>query len=456
MIRLPINTITKTWLYLKFTFFPVVFGMLVIAGCNPIQEGPVQTPLDMISGTQETGLIQEEIEETESLAAPSITVDIGSNQVTATSPLSQRINNQISGNIILWHPFQTGTPERQSLDSLVANANFMYPNLELETVQVPSSEIWRDYQIDVIAGGGPDLFIASNDVLLPSAQSGLIQNLDSFIEGKKDQFFPQAIDGLTYEGSLYGAPLSYQTVVVYFKKSNVPVPPQTNDNLLEMLKSGKQLVIIQSAYHLFGWSGAFGGILMDENGRCIADLTGWVGALNYLLELKNAGGLFENDYREAEEKFLSGDADMLLQGSWEVNRYATSLGENLGISIMPAGPSGPSSPLITVNGIYLNPNSTNKEAALEVVNFLTGQVAQQTFANYGHYLPARTDIQGGNELLEAVSGGIVSGVAVPQNEGFSNYWLPFEKMFAQVLNGEVSPQQGLGVACAEMNAYNNK
>jgi ABC-type glycerol-3-phosphate transport system substrate-binding protein len=123
---------------------------------------------------------------------------------------------------------------------------------------------------------------------------------------------------------------------------------------------------------------------------------------------------------------------------------------------MPAGPSGPSSPLITVNGIYLNPNSTNKEAALEVVNFLTGQVAQQTFANYGNYLPARTDIQGGNELLEAVSGGIVSGVAVPQNEGFSNYWLPFEKMFAQVLNGDVSPQQGLDVACAEMNAYNNK
>ena len=430
--------------------------MLLSSGCSPIPQEAIQiSPVPDI-GTPQSGSSQGIFPTPGPGTYQTPIMESGMLQSTPTGFQSQPVNPKIGGQITLWHPYQEGTPEGQSLEALVANAKIAYPNLDLQTVHVPASEIWRDYQIDVIAGGGPDLFIASNEGLLPTAQSGLVQNLDPFFEGKSNQFFPQAIEGMTVDGSLYGAPVSIQTAVIYFNKSQIPIPPQTSDNLLEMLRGGKRLVNIQSAYHLFGWSGAFGGILTDENGRCIADLTGWVGALNYLLELKNAGAVFESDYRDAEEIFLNGGADMLLQGSWEMSRYASYLGEGLGVAALPSGPSGPGSPLLTINGVYLNPNSANKEAAQEVMDYLTGQISQQMFANNGLFLSSRPDIQSGNPLLESVAGGVSFGAAIPQNEGFSNFWLPFDNMFTQVLNGEVSPQQGLNLACTEMNKANNK
>jgi arabinogalactan oligomer/maltooligosaccharide transport system substrate-binding protein len=451
-----INNRSKTTSVLVLFIFLFVLGVLGISGCQPGQEAESQISASPLTETADPYNSPEDTQTSEIIISPTPTMESGTFQATPTFLQSQPINNKISGIITLWHPFQEGTPERQSLDSLVANSKFIYPNLELQTVLVPESEIWRDYQIDVIAGGGPDLFIANNAGLLSSAQSGLIQNLDASFAGKSDQFFPRAIEGVKVNQSVYGIPISIQTIVMYFNKSQIPIPPLTSAELLDMLRNGKRMANIQSAYHLYGWAGAFGGILTDDNGRCIADQTGWLESLNYLLELKNVGAVFNSDYRAVEEIFLRGDTDILLQGTWEMGRYVSVLGDHLGVAALPAGPSGPSSPLITINGIYLNPKSANKEAALEIMGYLSGQVAQQTFANSGYFLPARPDIQTGNALLEAVASGAGDGTAIPQNEGFSNYWLPFDKMYTNVINGEVSPQQGLSIACMEMNTANNK
>jgi len=64
---------------------------------------------------------------------------------------------------------------------------------------------------------------------------------------------------------------------------------------------------MQYGYHNFGFfTGAFGGTLMDETGKCIADQGGFAEAMQYLYELKQAGLISETDEGKANTMFMQG------------------------------------------------------------------------------------------------------------------------------------------------------
>ena len=73
-----------------------------------------------------------------------------------------------------------------------------------------------------------------------------------------------------------------KAVALYYNKSTIPNPPTTTDELLALVKSGKKIAIYQGAYHNFGWlTGAFGGVLMDDTGKCTATDGGFADALQF-------------------------------------------------------------------------------------------------------------------------------------------------------------------------------
>jgi len=366
------------------------------------------------------------------------------------------VNPRISGEIELWHPYQTGSLEKTALDKVVENAVVTFPTLKLTVLEVPASEIGRDYQIDYVADAGPDLVIMNNDLLGNMARSGFVEPINSEIDETLDQFIPQTIDGLRLDGSLYGLPKSYSSVFLYYRKSMLETAPHTTDELLQMVLNGKSFVSVLSSYHLFGWAGAFGGKLLDENNRCIADQAGWVEALNFLVELKSAGALFLEDHQVAEQMFLNSERAMFVNGSWELNKYIEAIGEDLGAIILPQGPASGAAPLIGVEGIFLNPNSQSKETALEVARFFTSPSSMKEFTDTGRLQPARTEIDSQNEYYLALGKPPVNGVAIPQDEEFSNYWIPFGDMFVSVLSGEVTAGEGVSRACSSMNSANGQ
>jgi maltose-binding protein MalE len=376
--------------------------------------------------------------------------------ITETPVPEIEMNPQVSGEIEIWHPYPTGSLEKAALDKVVEDARRSFPNLSLKVLEVPASEIGRDFQIDYIAGAGPDLVIMNNDLLGNMAGSGFVEEITLEPDHASGQFVPQTITGLQVDGKLYGFPKSYSSVILYYRKSMLETAPRTTVELLQMVRDGKPFVSVLSSYHLYGWAGAFGGNLLDGNMRCIADESGWVEAINYLVELKSAGALFVEDHQAAEQMFLNGDTAMFVHGSWELNKYIEAFGDDLGAARLPDGPAAGAAPLIGVEGIFLNPNSLSKEAALEVARFLTSPISMKDFSDTGRMLPARADIDAQNEYYLALGRPPVNGVAIPHNDGFSNYWLPFGDMFVSVLNGEISAAEGVSRACSLMNSANGK
>jgi maltose-binding protein MalE len=428
---------------------------LFVSGCSPNLVTPVLEPTVDQTIENATSTVP-----TPTRPIPTIALLVytpTATQILSATPTPGRvINTQISGEIELWHPYHTGSLEKAALDKVVKDAGAVFPNLKLNVLEVPASEIGRDYQIDYVAGRGPDLVIMNNDPLGNMARSGFIEPMNPETLETLDQFIPQTIEGLIVDGSLYGVPKSYSSVILYYRKSMMETVPGTTDELLQMVGGGKSFVTVLSSYHLFGWAGAFGGELLDENMRCIADQSGWVEALNYLVELKSAGALFVEDYQAAEQMFLNGEMAMLVNGSWELNKYIEAFGDDLGAIILPHGPAAGAAPLIGVEGLFLNPNSQFKDTALEVARFITSPSSMKDFTDISNALPARTDIDSQNEYYLSLGRPPVNGMAIPAEEEFGNYWVPFGEMFENVLNGEVSSAEGVSRACNSMNSANGK
>jgi len=417
-----------------------------------------KTPVPSVSGSPtkieraEIIVTQSPTKTTEGEDQPTITPGI--TQDSTNSEISGELNSAIEGDISLWHAYQSGSMEESVLSALIKNAQDHFPGLSVNVLQIPASEIVRDYQIDVIAGGGPDLFLAPNNGLGNWVRDGLVLPLDSYIEGRLEGVSENAIEAMMVDESIYGIPESTVIVALYYNRSLLESPPRNTEELLQLVQEGKIIANVLSAYYLFGWSGGFGGRLLDDDGKCIADREGWVEAMQYLVDLKQAGGIFEPNYETAEAFFLREDAAMFVNGPWSYPKYKQSLGDNLGVVVLPSGPAGPAAPLIGADGFYINPNSHNVEAALELALFLTNQESSQSFAEFAGHVPVRLDVTSEDPHITTFMESSAFGYPEPQSEQFANYWSPFEEMFFKVLTGEVTPQQGVSEACAKMDAAN--
>jgi arabinogalactan oligomer/maltooligosaccharide transport system substrate-binding protein len=196
--------------------------------------------------------------------------------------------------------------------------------------------------------------------------------------------------------------------------------------------------------------------MFAADGTCTADKDGAADAMQYLLDLKNAGVSFESDGGKAATAFKQGDTDMIVDGPWMLGDYEKALGANLGITTMPAGPKGPSTPFSGIDGWYLNPNSKNAEAAMTVALFLFGKDGLQTYADVAGDPPVMASVSAKDPNITEFFKVADGGYPRPQAQWFSNYWGPFGDMFTSVLEGGVAPADAVAKACADMNKANGK
>jgi arabinogalactan oligomer/maltooligosaccharide transport system substrate-binding protein len=312
------------------------------------------------------------------------------------------------------------------------------------------------FEIEAVAGGGPDAFIASGDGLVRQAQAGLVRNLDNDLAAQRAAYAPNAVEALTLDGKLYGVPLSRSTIAMYFNRSKVAAPPQSTQQLIDAAKGGARIVLIRSSYHNFGFFGAFGGRLLDESGRCVADAGGVADALRYLRDLKTAGAQFVTDGAEAEARFKTGEADITLNGSWLLTDFRAALGDQLGVAAIPAGPAGPAKPLVGSSGIFVNAAAPQAEKAVALALQLTSPEAQALWADQAGQTPTNPSVAIGNDAVGGVAAAALTGIARSQRPELDAAWPPFDSALADVLENDADPVAAVQAACAATNAANGK
>lgn len=381
---------------------------------------------------------------TEATAAPEATTApaTGGDMMTAT------------GDITLWHAYSTGGAEDATLTELIEKAKAAFPDANITVLQVPFDQVFSKFENDVAAAGGPDLLLAPNDSLGDLARKNLLADLDAY-KANLTNIAPAGVAGMSVDGKLYGIPESFKAVALYYNKSTVATPPATTDELLQMVKDGKKLVLNQSAYHNFGFFQAFGASLFTADKSC-GLVDGGGDALKYLQDLKAAGATFSTDGAQADALFREGQADMIINGPWVLADYQAALSDKLGVAAMPAGPKGPAGPLTGVDGFYVNINSQNVEGAVALAMYLTNTESQKIYTEKAGHVPADVNVVPTDALVLGFSQAAATGYARPQDQELNNFWTPVGDAVTKALDGGEDATKAITDACAAMDTANGK
>jgi arabinogalactan oligomer/maltooligosaccharide transport system substrate-binding protein len=373
----------------------------------------------------------------------------------AAAPATTAALPAVTGEITLWHAYGTGSTEEEAINELVKAAQEANSGATINVLQIPFDQIFNKFQNEVAAGSGPDMFIAPNDSLGDQVRAGLLADLSAYKQFLGD-IDPLAINGMTVDGKLYAIPESFKAVALYYNKSKVADAPKTTADLLKAVQGSNTLVLNASAYHNFGWLQAFGGQLIDNTGKCVADTKGGAEWFNYLASLKKEKNVtFSTDGGQADSLFKEGKADMIVNGPWALGDYKKALGDNLAVAPMP-GDTKPAGPLTGVDGFYVNPNSQNIEGAVALALFLTSPESMKVYVDKAGHVPVNTKVTASDPLVQAFALASATGVARPQVPELSNFWGNFGDAITKILDAGADPKTAIAEACTKMNEANKK
>lgn len=329
--------------------------------------------------------------------------------------------------VTFWHAYGTGSAEEVALAGVLAQAATDLPQYKINVLQIPFDQIFNKYRTDVAAGGGPDMFVAPNDSLGDDARSGLIADITDLASDKLSDYAPLSIEGMKLEGKLYGIPESLKAVVFWYDKTKLATPPATTDELKALMEGGTPIGISFGCYHSWGFFGAFGGNIFDSSWKIVADqgsgITDAMTYLNDLYQIAKKNGWPKTD-SEGLAPFREGKIVAITNGNWAMGDYRNALGDKLGVAPLPAGPGGKANPLLGVDGYYINPNSQNKEAAIQVALYLTSAKAEALMMKAGH-VPAITTANVTDPLLQGLQAAFKDGYVRPQVQQLGLYWTNF-------------------------------
>jgi arabinogalactan oligomer / maltooligosaccharide transport system substrate-binding protein len=363
----------------------------------------------------------------------------------------------LTGSLTVWHSYGSGAgTEATALKTVTDKIVAANSGLKLTIQDVKFDDLFKKFELEAASGGGPDLFIAPNDSLGKEARAGLFLDITSNLEGKLPNDSPVSIEGSKVDGKFYMVPESLKAVAMYYDKSKVATPPATTDDLLAAVKAGtiKAGFDAHSSYHSFGWWAAFGGQLMDDKGKCVADTTGVADAYKYFQDLQAAGAKWYDKYDDLASDFKAGKINLIVDGPWASGGYKDALKDNLAVAPMPSGPKGPSKPLTGVDGWYINTNAKNPDLAVAFALEMVKPENEQVFVDTAGHIPADTTIKITDPITQKFADAVKTGFPRPQVTQLDHFWSNFDNALNLVVKTGAAPAKAAGDACTKMNQEN--
>ena len=329
-------------------------------------------------------------------------------------------NDEQSGRILLWHAWSG--PEEEALNSLLAKFSDIYPEITVISARYTLDELKAEYMGKVVQGLGPDLLIGAQEWTPELVEAGLIRALN---EAQVDTsiYLTSALNTVRYDdrvhgAQLYGLPLSVKTSALYYNRKLVSAPPETLQALLEEAAAGKK-VALNTNFSAAVWGiQAFGGQLLDEEGRIVLNQGGLANWLSWLLEAQNVPNIIlSSDADVLDELFAKGEAAYYVANSSELLRLQELLGEDvIGVAPLPAGPNYAAGPFLESEPIFFSTASSPRQAlhALRLAEFLTNLEQQRKLAQLAGRVPANPHARIDRRVASAVAGFVEqSKTAVP-------------------------------------------
>lgn len=321
------------------------------------------------------------------------------------------------------------------------------------------------------AGLAADVFAAPHDHLGSMVSSGLI--LENFFpEEYQDAFLKATTDGTTYEGVLYGYPLSIETYALFYNKDLVKELPETMDELLEQAKSLTDvannkygfMMEVANFYFVYSFIGGYGGYVFGDNNTNADDLglnnEGAVQAGKLMQRIKNEVLPLKNEditYDVKQSLFNEGKLAFNVDGPWAVDGHRDA-GVNFGVMPFPKLDNGqvPTS-FSGIRAFYVNSYTKYPNAAALFAKFATSEeMLLKRFEMTGQ-LPPMTSLMEhetvkNDEIASAFLEQAKYAVPMPNIPAMPMVWEPMSSALTTIWNDGTDPKQALDAAVEQIKS----
>lgn len=339
----------------------------------------------------------------------------------------------------------------------------------VEVVIKDFGTIRDDLTTQAPSGEGPDIVVGAHDWIGKLVQNGVVAPIE--LGDAAGDFQEVSIQAMTYDGSIYGVPVSVENIALVRNTALAPDAPASWD---EMIANGQALVEAGDAefpflvgidpnnsdpYHLYPLQASFGGPLfgMNEDGSYNADdlQIGNEGNLQFAAALAEWGEqdiINENISGDiAKEQFANGAAPYTITGPWNLGAFQDA-GIEYAISEIPAPGDLPATPFVGVQGFMLSAYAANPIVATQfLTEYVGSEEAQTAIFEGGQRAPALTaafEAATSNEDVAAFGEVGANGVPMPNIPAMDAVWSDWGTTEIQIITGQGDPAE-LWTAMAE-------
>ena len=346
---------------------------------------------------------------------------------------------------------------------LVSEVDYIETIFQRSTQEVPS---------------GPDLYVASSELLEKAALAGVVTELD---QSELEQCYSKkAVQAVSYKGQPVARPFYIETCFLLYNRYYVEEVPQTIDEILAYAESFEADEVTSRVESIFEWNvadviddylflGAYmelGGPSGDDRTRVSMDLEKASQCMQYYQNLNSyfaidadtvsSEGIIQ-DFIQGRTVFTIVNVPMLAQvdravAQGDIPEYATEkkvvneAGEEetipldfqpfYGVARLPALTEELDTRGVSVTAsIVVNPYSANRDLAMSCARYLGADRAHRLYQETGK-LPACTDLEEPlDEAQQMVYQAYEQAAEVPKIMELSNTWLHLESVLAEIWRG---------------------
>ncbi len=279
-----------------------------------------------------------------------------------------------------------------------------HPNVKVEFINVELGDATGQVALDGPAGVGPDLFAAPHDKLGELVSGGhVLETKDA--AGVKNAVLGACSQALTYDGKMYGYPVSAETYALFYNKSLISESelPKTWDDLrawtidFNSKNPGKRgfVMDVGNAYYTIVFTTANGNRLFGASGTDTSSTNlnnaDAVNGMTFFQNLRPALDVPAADLStgNVDAEFQSGNAAMHITGLWNIKPFEDA-GIDFGVAPLPAlpGDTTPSSSFSGTRAMFVSAYSNYPEEASDFARFLLTPEMQQLRFSFTGAMPS--------------------------------------------------------------------
>ncbi|TAH69651.1 MAG: maltose ABC transporter substrate-binding protein [Anaerolineaceae bacterium] len=238
-----------------------------------------------------------------------------------------------------------------------------YPNITIEFVNVELGDSSTQIALDGPAGVGPDLFAAPHDKLGELMTGGHVLPTAN-VDAVKSNALGATIDALTYDGTMYGYPVSAETYALFYNKALISEDqvPKTWEEVVTFSEkfnaenSGKYgfIMDVGNGYYTIIFTTSDNNRLFGPSGTDTSNTNinspASVEGMKFFQGLRNILDVPAADLTTSitDAAFSSGNAALYITGLWNVANFEDA-GVDFGVASLPSLP-GNDAPVASFSG----------------------------------------------------------------------------------------------------------